>query len=177
MNKNWKSNFEKEAPIFKRAAGRELVIAFMLGTIPVFFNSGTSQEFQKTVESLLASDSLINHAALLLTLHLIISALLTRHLKSDSTKTRLNYLHGISSEIGSTFLAILRAGLGAILGFLLVITFKNIGETTTATYISATAHAFLAFITTAAYSFLHELLKPKHFNSHYKNELVLPARL
>ena len=173
MNKNWKRNFEKEAPIFKRIAGRELIIALLLGAVPVFFNSETSYEFQKIVESLLASENLIKHASFLLMLNLFISALLTRHFKTDSAKKKLNYMHEISSEIGSTFLAILRTGLGAILGFLFVTIYKATGVTAKEIYISATAHAFLAFITTVGFAYLQEFLNPKHFKSHYKNELTL----
>ena len=176
MNKAWHYNFKKELPVFLRKIKKELFTGVALGAIPVLIYSNTSLELKEITESLLAAEHLIDYAFYLLLIHVVISLIVTRHFKTDSAIAKINYLYRVSTEIGNCFLTIIRTGFGAILGYMVVTALRLPEGMTVLMYFSATFDALYVLLIASCVASFQDLITPKRFKSHYKNELILKIR-
>ena len=176
MNKAWHYNLKKELPEFLRKIKNELFTGVALGTIPVLLYSNSPRDLKRITESLLAADHLIDYAFYLLLIHIAISFIITRHFKTDSAIARINYLYKASTEPGGCFLTIIRTGLGAIVGYIVVTASRLPEGMNVLMYFSATYDALYALLIASCVGSFQDLITPKRFKSHYKNELILKIR-
>ncbi|SEU04579.1 hypothetical protein SAMN03159512_04750 [Pseudomonas sp. NFR09] len=178
MKKDLLHNFKIELPQFATKLITELLLGIIIGSIPVWINSRSKEGFEATINGLLAVKQLSDHASFLLipyTVICIYSFAFTR--KTEWGARRFNYIHKITSEVGTNLLAIVRAGLGAMFGYLTASAFTEFGAKSNTEYVTTALYLVFTLIFCAAVSLFHDTLTPQKLTSRYKNDLKFDRNL
>ncbi|MDF3242417.1 hypothetical protein [Pseudomonas veronii] len=178
MKKDLLKNFKSELPQFSYKLMTELLLGIIIGAIPVWVNASSKQELEDTINGLLAIKQLINHASFLLIPYTVICLYsFAYNRKTDTGARRFNYIHKITTEVGTNLLAIIRAGLGAMFGYLTISAFTEMGAKSTAEFATTASYLLFTLILCTGISLFHDILTPKSRTSLYKNELKFDQNL
>lgn len=178
MKKDLLHNFKIELPQFATKLMTELLLGIIIGAIPVWINSRSKEGFEATINGLLAVKQLTDHASFLLipyTVICIYSFAFTR--RTDLGARRFNFVHQVTSEVGTNLLAIVRAGLGAMFGYLTASAFTEFGAKSNTEYATTALYLLFTLIFCAAVSIFHDILTPQNSTTRYKNNLKFDRNL
>lgn len=177
MKKSQK-NFKLEFRCFIKNILYELAISILLGAVPVLTYSVKNNPLDDTVKVMLATKPLIDYAAFLLFLYITATAVrFIIRLKSEAAQEKLVFLHKLTAEIGTSFLTIMRTGLGVMLGILYLASFTDIIDLSTESYTALCLRILMVLIATNGVSFLHILLANTSISSTYKNPIKFDKKL
>ncbi|QAY84340.1 hypothetical protein CUN61_10205 [Pseudomonas arsenicoxydans] len=174
MSNRWKSNSRKDSGVFLRRFKTELIVGFILGAVPLLINSTNQAELQAILQSLLASAPILNHAGCLLTIYVAVCIHKKIHrLKSDRMRDRFEMIYKVTAEVGTSFLTLLRTGLGAIVGFLMIAPFMDEAPISLNHWLSTALYCAMTLVFSASVSLLHDFLMTRPTRSHPKNHIRL----
>ncbi|WP_434580213.1 hypothetical protein J3P95_18095 [Pseudomonas sp. Z5-35] len=113
------NNFKKDTLALISKIPSEWAIAFLLGTVPLWFFSSTQKDVEDIIQGLLAIGPLIEYSAYLIAPYALVF-IIKYGIRFSSEKSIwiFDFVHSIIAEVGTGFLTITRTGLGAIFGIL-----------------------------------------------------------
>lgn len=156
----------------------ELVIAILLGSLPVVFYATNPQALDSITGGLLASGELIKHAGYLIYLYIAATALrYGMRFTSEGIQEKFVAFHNLTTEIGTSFITIIRTGLGAMIGIFAVALSTDIITLTRSDYAGLLGYIFIVLTVSTALSVLHEVLAKASKKTLYKNPLRFDSRL
>jgi len=174
MSNRWKSNSRNESGAFRRRFKTELIVGFILGAIPLLVHSTSQAELQAILQSLLASTPIVSHAACLLTIYIAVCIHKKIHrLKSDRMRERFEVIYKVTAEVGTSFLTLLRTGLGAIVGLLMIAPFMEDVPISLNHWLTTLMLCLMTLVFSASVSLLHDFLMTRPSRSHPKNHIRL----
>jgi hypothetical protein len=162
--KKGKSNFKAEFKQLVKQISYEIIISILLGSLPVAIYATNAQTLDDIVAALLASGSLIDYAGCLIIPYLLATFLRWAiQFKSEDVQAKLVYFHKITTEIGTSFLSIIRTGLGTMIGILIIALTTDIITLTPGDYIGLIGSTLCVLIVSSGLAIFHDLLA-KHAN-------------
>ncbi|MGW8462999.1 hypothetical protein [Pseudomonas sp. CLCA07] len=174
MSNRWKSNSRNESGAFLKRFKTELIVGFILGAIPLLIHSTSQAELQAILQSLLASAPIISHGFCLLTIYIAVCIHKKIHrLKSDRMRERFEVIYKVTAEVGTSFLTLLRTGLGAIVGFLMIAPFMEDVPISLNHWLTTLMLCLITLLFSASVSLLHDFLMTRPTRSHPKNHIRL----
>lgn len=130
------------------------------------------------ISGLLAIGSLIDYAGLLLIPYCIATAIrFGMRFISENAQKKLVTIHKMMTEVGTSFLTILRTGGGAMIGVLCLGLCTSIITLTKGDYIMLTVSVTCVLIACTCMAFLHEFLAKASRTSQYDNPIKLDRDL
>lgn len=115
----------------------EIVISFLLGTVPVLAHSESAKALKEMLDVLLASEFFIYYFASLF-LAFMVAAVIQYFWRfgNERLQAGLIALHNLLGNVGAGFISVIRTGAGALMGFLIVwhslepesLTIRNVAE-------------------------------------------------
>lgn len=174
MSKALQRDLPADSGRFLRRFRTELIVGFLLGTLPLLLHSTRSSELHTMFQSLLASTPIIDHAiCLLMAYSLVCLHKKLYRLKTDRMRERFEALYQVTAEVGTSFLTLLRTGLGAIVGFLIVAPFMEVEPIALKQWLANVALGVMTLVLWAWVSMLHDFLMPQPVRSQAKNHIRL----
>lgn len=174
MSNRWQSNSYADFGRFLRRFRTELIVGFLLGTVPLLMHSTRPSELHAMLRALLTSTPVIDHAVCLL----LIYSLVCLHkklyrLKTDRMRERFESVYQVTAEVGTSFLTLLRTGLGAIVGFLIIAPFIEVEPVALKQWLANAVLGIMTLVLSAWVSLLHDFLLPQPSRAHVKNHIRL----
>ncbi|MHA6160950.1 hypothetical protein ACX3X6_08610 [Pseudomonas sichuanensis] len=168
-------NFKEEALKFIQQLPTELSLAALLGALPIYLFSKSSEMLDEMVSGLLAIGPLIDYYAWMLAPYalLIIIKYLVRF-GSDRGKLTFNFIHKIVADAGTGFQTILRTGAGVAIGVLLLP--EAVTNPTTRQYSMLYWMAVMPLMFSCAISLFRNEVMQRTERQAYKNNLKLDVR-
>ena len=174
MSNRWKNNSRNESGAFLRRFKIELIVGFILGAIPLLVHSTSQAELQALLQSLMACAPIVSHGFCLLTIYIAVCIHKKIHrLKSDRMRERFEVIYKVTAEVGTSFLTLLRTGLGAIVGFLMIAPFIEDVPISLNHWLTTLMLCFMTLVFSASVSLLHDFLMTRPTRSHPKNHIRL----
>ena len=158
---------------FLTRAPTELLVGLLLSSIPVIYHTNSKEDANNIINLVLAPPPIINHATLLLGLYtfIFLYKYFFGRFRSERLQKVFYYICTISAEVGTSFLTIIRAGLGAIIGYGAASLYIHDIQLSRSQYFEL---AFM-FLTTLLFSawiaMTHEFLAAPAGSNRYKNPL------
>lgn len=156
----------KKFGFFQRAL-RELVYAFFLGSLP-FFACKSSKEVSDLVNALLAAPILMSYYLGLLFAFGFVSIFILKvtfrlyHLIRKSRE-----VHSFFVNIGGSLLTAFRAALGAMMGYLMVWSYRDVESMSVAGTSGVVRYAFMTLLVCVWLAWTDETLRNPHAISRY----------
>jgi hypothetical protein len=172
------SNFKSEVKKFAKKISSEIIIATLLGTLPVTIYSVNAKSLDDTVGGLLAIGNLINYAGYLTVVFILATGL--RYIfrfSSESAQRNLVAFHRITAELGTCFLTVIRTGLGAMIGILIIAFSTNVITLSPGEYISLTGSIFCVLLVSTSLAVGHELLSKTSKTQQADNPLKFDSNI
>ena len=156
----------------------EFVIATLLGSLPVAIYATNAKALDSITGGLLASGELINHAGYLIYLYVAATALrYGMRFTSEGIQEKFVAFHNLTTEIGTSFITIIRTGLGAMIGVLVIALSTDIITLTSSDYAGLLGYIFIVLVVSTALAVLHEVLAKASKRTLYNNPLRFHNRL
>ncbi|RMQ42017.1 hypothetical protein ALP86_03003 [Pseudomonas amygdali pv. mori] len=172
------NNLKTESIAYVKKLPTELIVGFLLGTIPILEYSSTEKEIDDAFSMLLAPEALIKHYFTLLIPYLLVCALkFALRFRSDAAVESFRFIYKIFAEVGASFLTMLRTGLGALIGFYAVVLFKNTVQLLPNQHLDVIGYIIMTLMFSGALSILHDFLEAAGKNIDNKNPIKLGSRL
>ncbi|RMT99166.1 hypothetical protein ALP37_04204 [Pseudomonas amygdali pv. sesami] len=172
------NNLKTESIAYVKKLPTELIVGFLLGTIPILEYSSTEKEIDDAFSMLLAPEALIKHYFTLLIPYLLVCALkFALRFRSDAAVESFRFIYKIFAEVGASFLTMLRTGLGALIGFYAVVLFKNTVQLLPNQHLDVIGYIIMTLMFSGALSILHDFLAAAGKNIDNKNPIKLGSRL
>ncbi|NUT82430.1 hypothetical protein [Pseudomonas brassicacearum] len=172
---------EKQGIDFKYLAKKalsELAIATLLGALPVAIYATNPKALDSITGGLLASGELINHAGYLIYLYMAATAIrYGMRFTSETIQERFVAFHNLTAEIGTSFITIIRTGLGAMIGVLVLALTTDIIILDRSDYAGLAAYILIVSIVSTGLAVLHEILAVVSKKPKYENDLRFDTRL
>jgi hypothetical protein len=173
-----KDGFASAFIIIAKKIRYEFFISVILGAIPVIIYTRNPKELDDIVSGLLAIGSIIDYAGFLLIPYCIATAIrFGMRFISENAQKKLVTIHKMMTEVGTSFLTILRTGGGAMIGVLCLGLFTSIITLTKGDYIMLTVSVTCVLIACTCMAFLHEFLAKASRTSQYDNPIKLDRGL
>lgn len=174
MSNGLQKNSYTDVGRFLRRFKTELIVGFLLGTIPLLLHSTRPSELHSMFQSLLASTQVIDHAVCLLMVYSVVCLHKKLYrLKTDRMRDRFEAIYQVTAEVGTSFLTLLRTGLGAIVGFLVIAPFVEIEPIALSQWLANVVLGVMTLVLSAWVSLLHDFLLPQPAHRHPKNHIRL----
>lgn len=173
-----KNNFKIELKSFLHQIPYEICIAFLLAALPVYIYSANAAVVNENVKGLLATETLIKHSALLIGIYALATGVrVAIRFQSDNAQRRLISFHKLTTEIGTSFLTIIRTGLGTMIGVLALALTTNFFVLSLADYAGLITSIFFVCLVSTSLAVFHESLANTYNVRKTKNSLILDPRL
>lgn len=146
---------------------QETLYAFFLGSIPTFIGSSSS-ELQEIVKILLTSPILMEYYTILLGLFMAVSIVIFKtRFRSASYNRMMRETHTFLVNIGGSLLMAFRMALGAMIGFLMVWCYRDLGTMSLSGIFTTASYALMTLSVCVILSWMDETLKTPHALSRY----------